>query len=308
MPAELLEPFEHGRSIIRGDARAGAARAAARRRAGGRPQPGLDDKAIASWNGLAIAALAEAGRVLRPADWIEAAERAAEFVLDPLSDGDGRLLRSWRDGRTSGAGYLDDYANVAHGLIELHLATGRAALAARGAAARASRRRAVRRRRARRLLPRARRTARSCRADEGPRRQPAAVRELDARARAAPAGAALGRRRARAARRLGLRLVAPALARAPGAFAWALCALDLYLAPPRELAVVGAVDSPVAQAALGRFEPRTVAAVGPSDDVPLLAGKSLVAGPRPYTSASASPARRRSRIPATSRLRRCASA
>ena len=47
----------------------------------------------------------------------------AEFVLGPLSD-DGRLLRAWRDGRTSGAGYLDDYANVAHGLLELHVASG----------------------------------------------------------------------------------------------------------------------------------------------------------------------------------------
>jgi len=45
-------------------------------------------------------------------------------VLDSLADADGRLLRSWREGTTSGTAYLDDYANVAHGLIELHLATG----------------------------------------------------------------------------------------------------------------------------------------------------------------------------------------
>ena len=74
------------------------------------------------------------------------------------------------------------------------------------------------------------------------------------------------------------RLVEPALRRAPGAFAWALCGLDLWFSPPREIAVVGPVDSPVARAALAPFEPRTVVAVGPSDDVPLLTGKGLVGG------------------------------
>ena len=74
------------------------------------------------------------------------------------------------------------------------------------------------------------------------------------------------------------RLVEPALRRAPGAFAWALCALDLWFSPPRELAIVGPVDSPVARAALAPFQPRTVVAVGPSEEVPLLAGKDLVDG------------------------------
>ena len=75
-----------------------------------------------------------------------------------------------------------------------------------------------------------------------------------------------------------LRLLAPAMERVPRAFSWALCALDLHLAPPRELAIVGDVRSEVARAALAGFEPRTVVAVGPSDDVPLLAGKGLVDG------------------------------
>ena len=82
-------------------------------------------------------------------------------------------------------------------------------------------------------------------------------------------------------------------ARAPRRFGWALCALDLWLAPPRELAIVGAVDSPVARAALAAVPaPSTVAAVGPADDVPLLAGKGLSTASRPCTSASASRARR----------------
>ena len=68
------------------------------------------------------------------------------------------------------------------------------------------------------------------------------------------------------------------MARIPSAFGWALCTLHLHLAPPRELAIVGSVDAPVARAALAPFRPDTVVAVGPSESVPLLAGKGLVDG------------------------------
>ncbi|MGZ8781878.1 MAG: thioredoxin domain-containing protein, partial [Gaiellaceae bacterium] len=122
-PAELLEPFEHGRAILRGalDEETRARLFELREQ---RPKPLRDDKAIASWNGLALAALAEAGWRLERPDWIEAARKLGEFLLGPLSDEEGRLRRSWRAGRTSGAAFLDDYANVAHGLLELHVATG----------------------------------------------------------------------------------------------------------------------------------------------------------------------------------------
>jgi len=73
-----------------------------------------------------------------------------------------------------------------------------------------------------------------------------------------------------------LRLLAPAMERVPRALAWALCTLHLHLSPPRELAIVGDVRADVARAALSRFDPATVVAVGPADDVPLLAGKTLV--------------------------------
>jgi uncharacterized protein YyaL (SSP411 family) len=74
------------------------------------------------------------------------------------------------------------------------------------------------------------------------------------------------------------RLIAPAIPRAPSAFGHALCALDLYLSPRRELAIVGAPEDEVARAALEPFDPNTVVAFGPSDDVPLLAGKGFVDG------------------------------
>ena len=122
VPEELLEPFEHGRSIIRGELDP-ELRARLLEERGTRPQPGLDDKAIASWNGLALAALAESARRLERDDWLATARGLAEFLLGPLS-AEGRLRRSYREGRATGTGYLDDYANVAHGLYELHVATG----------------------------------------------------------------------------------------------------------------------------------------------------------------------------------------
>src|SRR5439155_24343306 len=115
-PEDLFEPFEDGRFVLRGElddetrARLLAIRAA-------RPQPLRDDKAIASWNGLMLAALAQGGRV-------DDGVRRAEFLLGPLSTAEGRLHRTWRDGVAKGTGYLEDYADVAYGLMELHVATG----------------------------------------------------------------------------------------------------------------------------------------------------------------------------------------
>jgi hypothetical protein len=87
-----------------------------------RPPPLLDDKVLAAWNGLAISAAAVGGRVLGEARYVEAARRAAAFVLDSMRV-DGRLQRSWRDGRTSGPGFLEDQAFVVQGLLDLHEAT-----------------------------------------------------------------------------------------------------------------------------------------------------------------------------------------
>jgi uncharacterized protein len=92
-------------------------------RRGSRPQPALDDKAVAAWNGLALAAFAEAIPVLgRQAD-LAVAEGIAEAALALLRGRDGRLARAFRSGRTTGTGGLDDYACVADGLIALYEAT-----------------------------------------------------------------------------------------------------------------------------------------------------------------------------------------
>jgi len=88
-----------------------------------RVRPAIDDKILASWNGLAIAGLCEAGRLLDRDDFIVAAMQAADFALANLRRDDGRLLRSWRDGRTSGPGYLDDYALLAGALLDVYETT-----------------------------------------------------------------------------------------------------------------------------------------------------------------------------------------
>ncbi|MGI9658126.1 MAG: thioredoxin domain-containing protein, partial [Gaiellaceae bacterium] len=89
-----------------------------------RPQPFLDDKVVVAWNGLALAAFAEAGAKLERSEYVDAAAELAAFLATETATPDGRLLRTWRDGTAKVPGYLEDYANVAHGLLELHAATG----------------------------------------------------------------------------------------------------------------------------------------------------------------------------------------
>jgi uncharacterized protein len=270
-PAELLQPFEHGRSILRGelDDETQARLLEVRDR---RPQPALDDKVIASWNGLALAALAEGARRLERPDLLAAAcELGALLSADPL-------WRTLRDGRAKHPAYLEDHANVAHGLYELHVASGDL-----------------------RWLREARRVALGAVELFGdPERggfflTPADGDQLVARQKAfddnpTPSGSSmLAFVLLRLARIWGddelertavgaLRLVRDLLTRAPTAFGWALCALDLHLSAPRELAIVGGAESDVARAALRGFDPNAVVAFGPAEDVPLLEGKALVDG------------------------------
>ncbi len=88
-----------------------------------RPQPARDDKALAAWNGLAIAALAEAAVALRRPDYAAAATAAATALWDGLRTAEGRLLRSWKDGRAKHAAVLEDHADLAEGLLALYQST-----------------------------------------------------------------------------------------------------------------------------------------------------------------------------------------
>lgn len=88
-----------------------------------RVKPFRDEKVLTAWNGLMLAAFADAARVLDVEDYLKIAERNAKFILAQLQD-DGRLLRTWKDGTAKLNGYVEDHANVADGLIELYQATG----------------------------------------------------------------------------------------------------------------------------------------------------------------------------------------
>lgn len=81
--------------------------------------PDRDDKVLASWNGLAITALAEAGAALGRDDFVNAATQAAAFVLEELRADSGRLMRSYRGGRATVPGMLEDYAYVSEALLTL---------------------------------------------------------------------------------------------------------------------------------------------------------------------------------------------
>ena len=269
-PEELFEEFEGGRFVLRGELD-DATRARLLATRDKRPQPLRDDKAIASWNGLMLAALAQGGRV-------EPAVRLGEFLLGPLSAPDGRLHRTWRDGVAKGTGYLEDYADVAYGLMELHVASGDP-----------------------RFLHEAHRLALlavELFADDergGFFQTPADGERLVARKKEVddhptPSGnAMLAYVLLRLARIWGddaleqravstLRLVRDALGRAPTSFGWMLVALDQHLAPHRELAIAGDPAAPVARDHVAAAAPTDVIAFGPADGIPLLDGRTEVDG------------------------------
>jgi uncharacterized protein YyaL (SSP411 family) len=238
--AELLQPFEHGRYIIRGrltDEERGALLAVRETRA----QPLRDDKAIAAWNGLMLAALAEAGRHLERPDWLEAALELAEFLLGPLSDGEARwLLESRRLALLAVELFGDDEL----GGFFLTPADGEQLVAPRKDL------------------------------DDNPTPAGNSMLAYVLLRIARLWGDDDLERRAVGV----LRLIRDAIPRVPSAFGWALCALDLHLSPRRELAIVGDPGSELARAALRGYDPNAVVAFGPATEVPLLEGKTLVDG------------------------------
>ena len=127
--------FEHGTSTLRlqedpTDLDDGAQLADVRRRLfvarSTRPGPARDDKVVVAWNGLAVAALAEAGAVFAEPSWIEAATDCADLLIRLHLDDHGRLRRVSRAGQAGEpAGGLEDYADLAEGLLALLAVTGR---------------------------------------------------------------------------------------------------------------------------------------------------------------------------------------
>jgi uncharacterized protein len=88
-----------------------------------RVAPGRDEKLLVGWNGMMISACSQGAMVLHEPRYAEAARHAAEFILNSLVTPEGRLLHSFKDGRARFAGYLDDYACLIDGLVDLYQAT-----------------------------------------------------------------------------------------------------------------------------------------------------------------------------------------
>ena len=250
-----------------------------------RVPPGLDDKVLTAWNGLMIGAMAEGYRVLGDRRYLGGAERAATFVTTRLRSDDGRLLRTYREGKAHLAGYLEDYAYLADGLVDLYEAGGNVAWL-RTAAVLGERILADFPDEAGGFYSTARgHEALIVRHREGhdgatPNANAVAAHVL------ARLSFHLGRDDLREESTRAIRAYAKAIARQPRAFASSLAVADLLMEGPVELAFVGAAgDTRLEQMRreVGRHylpnrvvEYRDPAAEDPG--LPLLAGKGLVDG------------------------------
>ncbi len=284
--------FERGASVLqlRRDPDDGVRWASVRRRLSAvrarRPAPARDDKVVSGWNGLTIAALADAGAIFDRPDWVMAAARAGELLvrlhLEVGRDGSVRLARASRGGAAGGApGVLEDYAYLAEGLLALYQATGedRWAGGARGVLDAVLTRfpggdgaffdtDADRTDSVVALLGRPRELA------DGP--TPSGT--------AAAAGALLtyaaltGSERHRSAAQAALEASASVATRYPRAGGWALAVAEALLDGPREVAIVGRTGDPSTRAlqrtAARGTAPGAVVAVGE----PLSGGGRLAAG------------------------------
>jgi uncharacterized protein len=238
----------------------------------GRTHPATDDKILAAWNGMAIAALAEAGRALDEIAYVEAAVRAAGFVLTHLRDEGGRLLRSWRNGRAGGPGFADDHALMADACLVLYETTFELGWFEQARIL------------AEELLRLFHDADRGGFFQTGSDAESLVIRPKDLTDNAVPSGNSAaadllqrlahltGEARYEQAGVSALRLVRDAMAGAPSGFGHALCALDAYLSAVKEVAIVGdpaAEDTRalVAEITTERFLPNHVLAVAsPADE------------------------------------------
>jgi uncharacterized protein len=252
-----------------------------------RVRPGRDEKILAAWNGLMLRSFALAARVTGREDYLEAAVKNATFVLEKLKE-DGRIHRSYKDGRARFNGYLEDYAMVADGLVALYEATFETRWLVEADA----------------LMD----AVSELFWDEEKRifyDTPADHEELVTRPRdvydnAAPSGTSvatevllrlalfLDRNDYRQRAEDVLEELAGGMEKVPGGFGRLLCALDFSASEPREVAIVGDQRSPDTRALLevvysGYLPNKVVAGRDPDDDeagglIPLLAQRPARAG------------------------------
>ncbi|MGN6868598.1 MAG: thioredoxin domain-containing protein [Solirubrobacteraceae bacterium] len=245
-----------------------------------RVRPGLDDKRLTAWNALMIVALAEAGAVLGRSDYVQAAVDCATFVLRDLRDAEGRLLRTWKDDRGRLAAYLEDHAFLLEALIGLYEATGDPRWYGEATAL------------ADVMIERFSDPERGGFYTTADDHEPLAARRKDLEDSPIPSGnsaAAFGLLRLALLSGEGkyerhalgvLRLLFPLAARHPQAFGHLLQAADFYLAPVKEVAIVGPEPEvgELLRVVRDAYRPHLVLATGRADGVPLLEGREPVDG------------------------------
>ena len=253
-----------------------------------RVHPARDEKILAAWNGLMIRSFAEAASILHREDYENAALASASFLLDKLRSG-GRLLRTYKDGRASLKGYLEDYAFLADGLLALYEATfdPRWLVEARSMVDN--------------MIDLFWDDGQDAFYDTGTDHEALVVRPRDLFDNATPCGSSVATdvllhlsvltgeseyaRRGSAA----LRSMRQYLARAPLGMGHWLCALDFYVSTPKEIAIVGKRSDPATQSLLeavfNRYLPnKVVAGADPgmaeyaSDVTPLLLDRVMLDG------------------------------
>jgi uncharacterized protein len=279
--------FEHGLNVLEARGLEPAAREGIRARLfearSSRVRPGLDDKRLTAWNALMIGALAEAGAVLGEREYAKAAEACASFLLSELRDSEGILLRSWKDGHARIGAYLEDHAFLVEALITLYESTFEPRWYHEAVALAAA------------LIERFEDRERGGFFTTPEDHDELPVRRKDLEDSPIPSGnsaaafallrlALLSGEGKYERHALGvLRLLFPLGVRHPLAFAHLLRAVDFYLAPVREVAIVGPPHETetLLRVVRERFRPHLVLAASrgeKSDGVPLLDGRVSVDG------------------------------
>jgi uncharacterized protein len=251
-----------------------------------RVHPGLDNKVLTSWNGMMLASLAEAARVLDREDYRAAAVKNGEFLLSSMMTSAGRLLRTHKNGESKINAYLEDYANLIDGLLELYQTTFEA-----------------------RWFIEARRLAdvvlKHFAAEDGgffdtsDDHEALIVRPRNVQDNATPSGNAMmarqllrlaaytGDERYDTAARGTIRLLSEAMRQFPQAFAESLSAVDMLVSGQAEVAIVGEPEHPQTQALLNTvrkpYRPNTITALSAEavegeTAIPLLNYRTLKAG------------------------------
>ncbi|MEP7356254.1 MAG: thioredoxin domain-containing protein, partial [Anaerolineales bacterium] len=276
----LAAKYGQSEAVIAGRLAAGRAALFALRER--RVHPGRDDKVLASWNGLMLAAFAEAAGALGRDDYRRAAVANAGFILSTLRAPDGSLLRTWRQGRAHLMGYLEDYANVAEGLLALYETTFDPQYFVA----------------ARELMDHALDHFADPQGgffDTSDQHEQLVTRPKDIQDNATPSGSAMavtvllrlaaftGESRYTDAAEAQLRALQPILGQHPTGFGQWLTALAFSLGQPREIALVAepAEAGPLLEVVFRPYRPFKVVALkrpGEESPVPLLAGREALDG------------------------------